>query len=74
MIISVRWFNFRKEVKKIYWDFNYIFYDLRSIYVIYRFNDFFNVGFNVSEFFDCLMFWMGYNDEVIIMKYVRYLK
>jgi len=72
--ISARWSDFRKEIKKIYRDFNYTFHDLRSTYATYRLNDLLNAGLNVSESLDCLMSWMGHSEEATTMKYVRYLK
>ncbi|TMP38288.1 integrase [Pseudoalteromonas rubra] len=72
--LGARWSDFRKDINCTLNNFNYSFHDLRSTYATYRLNDLLDAGLGVGQSLDCLMSWMGHNQESTTMKYIRYLK
>ncbi|KPV91548.1 Tyrosine recombinase XerC [Pseudoalteromonas sp. P1-30] len=72
--LSARWSDFRKIIKFTHSNFHYSFHDLRSTYATYRLNDLLDAGLGVGEALDCLMHWMGHDQESTTMKYIRYLQ
>ena len=54
--------------------FRYRFHDLRSTYATYRLHSLFESGLSEGEALDCLMGWMGHQNESTTFKYIRYLK
>lgn len=73
-VLNARWVTFRNELAKKEPGFRYRFHDLRCTYATYRLQDLLDSNLSEGEALDCLMGWMGHNNERTTFKYIRYLK
>lgn len=73
-VLNSRWVAFRNELAKKEPGFRYRFHDLRSTYATYRLQDLLESSLTEGEALDCIMGWMGHNNERTTFKYIRYLK
>ncbi|TDX15907.1 phage integrase family protein [Buttiauxella sp. BIGb0552] len=73
-VLNARWVAFRNELAKKVPSFRYRFHDLRCTYATYRLQDLLDSNLSEGEALDCLMGWMGHNNERTTFKYIRYLK
>lgn len=73
-VLNARWGEFRNTLRKIDPSFRYRFHDLRSTYATYRLHSLLESGLSEGEALDCLMGWLGHQNEITTFKYIRYLK
>ncbi|EAR9475550.1 tyrosine-type recombinase/integrase [Escherichia coli] len=73
-VLNARWGTFRNMLRQKDSGFRYRFHDLRSTYATYRLHSLFESGLSEGEALDCLMGWMGHQNESTTFKYIRYLK
>lgn len=73
-VLNARWVAFRNELAKKEPSFRYRFHDLRCTYATYRLQDLLDSNLSEGDALDCLMGWMGHNNERTTFKYIRYLK
>ncbi|MGM8374432.1 tyrosine-type recombinase/integrase [Enterobacter hormaechei subsp. steigerwaltii] len=73
-VLNARWGTFRNMLRQKDPGFRYRFHDLRSTYATYRLHSLFESGLSEGEALDCLMGWMGHQNESTTFKYIRYLK
>lgn len=73
-VLNARWVAFRNMLRKKDPGFRYRFHDLRSTYATYRLHNLLESGLSEGEALDCLMGWMGHQNESTTFKYIRFLK
>jgi len=73
-VLNARWVAFRNILRQQDPGFRYRFHDLRSTYATYRLHNLLESGLSEGEALDCLMGWMGHQNESTTFKYIRFLK
>ncbi|HEY2455445.1 MAG TPA: site-specific integrase [Scandinavium sp.] len=73
-VLNARWGAFRNMLRQKDPGFRYRFHDLRSTYATYRLHSLLESGLSEGEALDCLMGWMGHQNESTTFKYIRFLK